>query len=95
MTIHFIGKNRLRIFRQLQANRAVEVSRSLGVRLRGNRAIISPWKAYKTDSVHGPVTKDYLIDVFVIITNSSRPWLVAEDYRLDTAGNFSVLHTFD
>src|ERR1700676_4737162 len=34
LTVHFVGKNRLRVFRQLQANRAVEVSRSLGVWLR-------------------------------------------------------------
>jgi hypothetical protein len=34
LAIHFVGKNRLRIFRQLQSNRAVEVSRSLCVRLR-------------------------------------------------------------
>ena len=34
LAVHFVGKNRLRIFRQLQANRAVEVSRSLGVWLR-------------------------------------------------------------
>ena len=34
LTIHFVGKNGLRIFRQLQANRALEVPRSLGVWLR-------------------------------------------------------------
>jgi hypothetical protein len=32
--VHFGGKNGLRIFRQLQANRALEVPRSLGVWLR-------------------------------------------------------------
>src|SRR5579863_601642 len=31
LSVHFIGENRLRIFRQLHAYRAVEVSRSLGV----------------------------------------------------------------
>ena len=34
LAIHLIGKNRLWILRQLQANRTVEVPRSLGVRLR-------------------------------------------------------------
>src|ERR1039458_8639714 len=34
LAIHFVGKNRLRIFRQFQANRAIEVPRSLGVWLR-------------------------------------------------------------
>src|ERR1700693_5521577 len=34
LAVHFVGKNRLRIFRQLQANRAVEVPRPLGVWLR-------------------------------------------------------------
>ncbi len=34
LAVHFVGKNRLRIFRQLYANRAVEVPRSLGVWLR-------------------------------------------------------------
>src|ERR1700674_1725033 len=33
--VHFVGKNRLRIFRQLYANRTVKVPRSLGVWLRG------------------------------------------------------------
>ena len=32
--VHFVGENRLRIFRQLHANRAVELSRSLRVCLR-------------------------------------------------------------
>ena len=34
LAVHFVGKNRLRIFRQLYANRTVEISRSLGVWLR-------------------------------------------------------------
>src|ERR1039458_1592757 len=34
LAVHFVGKNRLRIFRQFQANRAIEVPRSLGVWLR-------------------------------------------------------------
>src|SRR5665213_571231 len=34
LAVHFIGENRLRIFSQLQTNRAVEISRSLGVWLR-------------------------------------------------------------
>ena len=33
LAIHFIGKDRLPILRQFQTNRAVEVSRSSGVRL--------------------------------------------------------------
>ena len=34
LAVHFVGKNRLRILHQLQANRAVEVSWPLGVWLR-------------------------------------------------------------
>src|SRR5579864_6927539 len=34
LAVHFVGKNRLWIFRQLQANRAIEVPRPLGVWLR-------------------------------------------------------------
>src|ERR1700676_131635 len=34
LAVHFVGKNRLRIFSQLQANRSVEVPGSLGVWLR-------------------------------------------------------------